>query len=120
MQHIAELKQNINFKRRHLRHHLRRVHELLFAHFLIAMAVGHIQINALRQLHIIQQRVEGDEVGKANFVSGLTAAGRLRTKKLNKPRAIKYVRHTRIQFWRRPNAIFRNRSRVSEKISVPQ
>lgn len=63
------MEQYIDFEGRHLRHRLRGMHELVLAHFLRTMPVGDVQIDALHQLHVVQQGVEGYEIGKAHLAT---------------------------------------------------
>ena len=66
MQQIAEMEQNVDFERRNLRHHLSRVHKLLFGDLQRLVAVGRVQVDLLHELDVGQQVDEGREVGEGD------------------------------------------------------
>lgn len=65
----GQLEQDVHLERRHLAHHLGRVEQLVLRDRLHSVAIGGIQVDALDQLHVIQQRIKGHKVGVANLVS---------------------------------------------------
>lgn len=64
-----ELKQNVNFQRRDLRHRLCRMKQLFFGYRLQATSASGVQINSLDEFHVVEKRTERHEIRKTNFVS---------------------------------------------------
>lgn len=69
MNRARQLIEDINFQRGDLAHRLGRVEQFVLGDRFRPAAGRGVQVDALDQLHVVQQRVEGHKVGKAHPVA---------------------------------------------------
>lgn len=66
VQDSGQLVQDVDLQRCDLAHDLGGLEQLVLGDWFAAMATGGVQVDAFDQFHVVQQRVEGHEIGEAD------------------------------------------------------
>lgn len=69
VQNSRQLVQDVDLQRCDLAHDLRGQQQFVLGDGFAAMATGGAQIDALNELHVVQQRIEGHEIGEADAMT---------------------------------------------------